>query len=90
MAKLGPDLHGPVAPELARAEEQLPGPNGMPGGSRIELKWDGFLHSTSQTGSAELVSPGDLASPLDGYDIAPVTSQRSGGQSVAGEEHDEH
>jgi ATP-dependent DNA ligase len=42
VAKLGPDLLGPVALELARAEEQLPGPNGMPGGSRFELKWDGF------------------------------------------------
>jgi hypothetical protein len=28
--------------QLARAVEQLPGPHGMPGGSRYELKWDGF------------------------------------------------
>lgn len=42
VAELGPDLLGPVALELARAEEQLPGPNAMPGGSRFELKWDGF------------------------------------------------
>jgi ATP-dependent DNA ligase len=28
--------------ELARAVEQLPGPRGMPGGSRYELKWDGY------------------------------------------------
>jgi len=44
VAELGPDLLGPVALELARADEQLPGPHGMPGGSRFELKWDGFLH----------------------------------------------
>ncbi len=42
MAELAPDLLGPVALELARAEEHLPGPNAMPGGSRFELKWDGF------------------------------------------------
>ncbi|MEU4605526.1 ATP-dependent DNA ligase [Kribbella sp. NPDC023972] len=42
MAKLAPDLLGPVALELARAVEQLPGQHGMPGGARYELKWDGF------------------------------------------------
>jgi hypothetical protein len=44
VAKLASDLLGPVAVELARAVEQLPGQHGMPGGSRYELKWDGFLH----------------------------------------------
>ncbi|MGY4773457.1 hypothetical protein ACXC9Q_41655 [Kribbella sp. CWNU-51] len=44
MAELGTGLIGPVALELARAEEQIPGPRGMPGGSRFELKWNGFLH----------------------------------------------
>ncbi|MFC5262838.1 hypothetical protein ACFPJ1_12050 [Kribbella qitaiheensis] len=38
------ELTGPVQLELAKAVEQLPGPHGMPGGSRYELKWDGFLH----------------------------------------------
>jgi ATP-dependent DNA ligase len=42
VAKLAPDLLGPVALELARAVEQLPGQHGMPGGARYELKWDGF------------------------------------------------
>ncbi|MDT7654885.1 MAG: hypothetical protein QOI36_6291 [Pseudonocardiales bacterium] len=42
VGKLAPDLLGPVRLALARAEEQLPGPRGMPGGSRFELKWDGF------------------------------------------------
>jgi hypothetical protein len=31
MVKLAPDLLGPVALELARAVEQLPGQHGMPG-----------------------------------------------------------
>lgn len=44
MGRLAPDLIGPVGLELARAEEQLPEPQGMPGGSRFELKWDGFFH----------------------------------------------
>ena len=44
VGKLAPDLLGPVGLELARAVEQLPGQHGMPGGSRYELKWDGFLH----------------------------------------------
>jgi hypothetical protein len=44
MGNLSPELIGPVQLELARAVEQLPGQQGMPGGSRYELKWDGFLH----------------------------------------------
>jgi ATP-dependent DNA ligase len=42
VGRLAPDLAGPIGLELARAVEQLPGPHGMPGGSRFELKWDGF------------------------------------------------
>ncbi|MFG1819620.1 hypothetical protein ACGFIF_38070 [Kribbella sp. NPDC049174] len=42
MGNLAPELLGPVALKLPRADEQLPGPKGMPGGSRFELKWDGF------------------------------------------------
>jgi hypothetical protein len=44
MGRLAPDLIGPVGFELARAEEQLPGNRATPGGSRFELKWDGFIH----------------------------------------------
>ncbi|HEY0693851.1 MAG TPA: hypothetical protein VGD71_33000 [Kribbella sp.] len=44
MSTLATELLGPVGLELARAEEQLPGAKGMPGGSRFELKWDGFLY----------------------------------------------
>ena len=44
MGNLSPDLTGPVQLELAKGAEQLPGPHGMPGGSRYELKRDGFLH----------------------------------------------
>nr|WP_238351136.1 ATP-dependent DNA ligase [Kribbella shirazensis] len=36
------DLVGPVGLELSRAVQELPGPHGMPGGPRFELKWDGF------------------------------------------------
>jgi hypothetical protein len=39
---LAADLAGPVGLELARAVEQSPGEHAMPGGSRFELKWDGF------------------------------------------------
>jgi hypothetical protein len=39
-----PGLAGPFQLELARAAERLPGEHGMPGGSRYELKWDGFLY----------------------------------------------
>ncbi|MEU4393099.1 ATP-dependent DNA ligase [Kribbella sp. NPDC023855] len=42
MATWAADLAGPVGLALARAVEQLPGEHGMPGGSRFELKWDGF------------------------------------------------
>jgi hypothetical protein len=44
VGKLSPELTGPVALELAKAVEQLPGEQGMSGGARFELKWDGFLH----------------------------------------------
>jgi ATP-dependent DNA ligase len=36
------DLTGPVAVELARLEERLPGTVALPGGSRYEPKWDGY------------------------------------------------
>jgi ATP-dependent DNA ligase len=42
MGNLSPELTGPVQLELAKAVEHLPGEHGMPGGSRYELKWDGF------------------------------------------------
>ena len=42
MGNLSPNLTGPVQLALAKAVEHLPGPHGMPGGSRYELKWDGF------------------------------------------------
>jgi bifunctional non-homologous end joining protein LigD len=38
-------LAGPITVELARAEERIPGPHAMPGGSRYEPKWDGFRGS---------------------------------------------
>jgi ATP-dependent DNA ligase len=42
MLALAPDLLGPVGLELSRAVEQLPGARAMQGGSRYELKADGF------------------------------------------------
>ncbi|MEV0796181.1 hypothetical protein AB0I34_00755 [Kribbella sp. NPDC050281] len=39
-----PDLVGPVDVELTHAVEEIPGPNALPGGSRYEPKFDGFLH----------------------------------------------
>jgi len=41
---LSPELAGPVELELAKAVEALPGRNGLAGGSRYELKYDGYLH----------------------------------------------
>jgi ATP-dependent DNA ligase len=38
------NLSGPVAVELAKAVEQLPGPHALPGGCVYEPKWDGYLH----------------------------------------------
>ena len=42
--RLPPDLVGPVDVELTHAVEEIPGPNALPGGSRYEPKFDGFLH----------------------------------------------
>jgi hypothetical protein len=44
VGKLAAELLGPVGLELARAVEQLPGPVGMSGGSRFELKWSSLLY----------------------------------------------
>ncbi|TCM51397.1 hypothetical protein EV648_101233 [Kribbella sp. VKM Ac-2568] len=38
------ELAGPIELELAKAVEKLPGRNGLPGGCRCELKYDGYLH----------------------------------------------
>ena len=41
-AVLPADLAGPVELELAKAEQSVPGPHAMAGGSLYELKWDGY------------------------------------------------
>jgi hypothetical protein len=38
------ELVGPVEVALARSVDQIPAPNALPGGSRYEVKWDGYLH----------------------------------------------
>lgn len=43
--RVPPDLAGPVELALARSVEQVSGPHALPGGgSRYEVKWDGYLH----------------------------------------------
>jgi hypothetical protein len=37
------ELAGPVGVALARSVDQIPGPNALPGGSRSDVKWDGYL-----------------------------------------------
>jgi hypothetical protein len=44
MGNLSFELTGPILLALAKAVEQQPGEHALPGGSRFELKWDGFLH----------------------------------------------
>jgi hypothetical protein len=46
--RIPPDLAGPVEVALARSTDQIPGPHALPGGSRYEVKWDGYLHWPSQ------------------------------------------
>lgn len=41
-SELPADLLGPVDLALAKAVEDVPGPHALPGGSRYELKWDGY------------------------------------------------
>jgi hypothetical protein len=38
------ELAGPVEVALTRSVDQIPAPNALPGGSRYEVKWDGYLH----------------------------------------------
>jgi ATP-dependent DNA ligase len=38
------ELAGPVEVALARSVDQIPAPNALLGGSRYEVKWDGYLH----------------------------------------------
>ena len=42
--RVRPDLAGPVEVALARSVDQIPGPHALPGGSRYEVKWDGYLY----------------------------------------------
>jgi hypothetical protein len=42
--RIPPDLAGPVDVALARSVDQIPAPNALPGGSRSEVKWDGYFH----------------------------------------------
>jgi hypothetical protein len=35
---------GPVEVALARSVDQIPAPSALPGGSRFEVKWDGYLY----------------------------------------------
>ena len=42
--RLPPDLRGPVAVELARAVDTIPGPGVLAGGTVWEPKLDGYLH----------------------------------------------
>jgi len=57
VTSLSAGLAGPITVELARAEERIPGPHAMPGGSRYEPKWDGFRGSLQiGNGSARLWS----------------------------------
>ena len=44
--RLPADLAGPVEVALARSDEHIPAPHALPGGSRYEVKWDGYLHWT--------------------------------------------
>jgi ATP-dependent DNA ligase len=49
---------GPVAVALARAEDVVPGPGRMPGGSVYEPKWDGYrlVVVVEETGTVRLWS----------------------------------
>ena len=38
------ELTGAVEVALARSADRIPGPQALPGGSRYEVKWDGYLH----------------------------------------------
>lgn len=38
------ELAGPVEVALAQSVDQIPAPNALPGGSRYEVKWDGYLY----------------------------------------------
>jgi hypothetical protein len=42
--RIPPGLTGPVDVALAASVETIPGPAELPGGSRYEPKYDGYLH----------------------------------------------
>ncbi|MFC6156121.1 ATP-dependent DNA ligase [Kribbella jiaozuonensis] len=46
------DLAGPVEVALAKSVDQIPGPRAMPGGSRYEVKWDGYRVAIVRRGQA--------------------------------------
>ncbi|GAB2580422.1 hypothetical protein [Kribbella endophytica] len=42
--RLPADLTGPVEVELAKLVGAIPAESALPGGSRYDVKWDGYLH----------------------------------------------
>ncbi len=44
LVRIPPDLTGPVEVALARSVDQIPAPQALLGGSRYEVKWDGYPH----------------------------------------------
>ena len=48
--RIPPDLSGPVELALARSVDQIPGPHALPGGSRYEVKWDGYRVAIVRSG----------------------------------------
>jgi hypothetical protein len=71
MGNGAPGLEGPVGLEVAKTVEQLPGPHGMAGGSRYELKLlRGFCDlSVVRHGSGSRWCSSEPRSPLVDLDI---------------------
>jgi hypothetical protein len=42
--RLPPDLTGPVDVELARLVDTIPAESTLPGRSRCEVEWEGYIH----------------------------------------------
>ena len=83
-AGLPAELLGPVEVMLAKAQDELPGPHAMAGGTRYEPKWDGYRASISSAGGTVAVHSRQRRSLSQGFpEIVAAAAARLPADTVA-------
>ncbi|MEU0093901.1 ATP-dependent DNA ligase [Kribbella sp. NPDC006257] len=80
-------LTGPVEVALAKSVEQIPGPSELPGGTRYEVKWDGYRVVTVRHGASARLwtrNKNDISDRFPDI-VAAATRQLADGTVLDGE-----